>query len=214
MDFLQRMELAQEVVAEKSEESFVLKSGTGKIMFSAPHAVEQTRNGKVKVSEPATGLLCEMLHNELGCPVIRKVSNRNDDANYDAVSDYRQALERYVRENSIELVIDLHQLAPHRNVMVCIGTGNYRNLSDKAILNKMLLTFSREKLGCLQIDNPFGGRFPYTVASSVHSNCKINAIQLELNSGFFMPAHREYNPEGVYKALRSAYYSISNYLGV
>ncbi len=213
MDFLENFNLAQKLIEDKTSDSFVIKSGEGRILFSAPHAVEQRRNGKIKCSEPATGLLAEMLHNELNCPIIRKMSNLGDDANYDPVSDYRRALEIYVRENDIKLVVDLHQLATHRNVMVCLGTGGYRNLSDKTLLNHFLFAFSRENLGAIQIDKPFGGRYQYTVASSVHHNCGIQTIQIELNSRLFIPEFREYDLEGVYKALRTCWYSIHNYFG-
>lgn len=213
MDFLENLCLAQEIIDNKTSDSFVLKEGEGRILFSAPHAVEQRRNGKIKSAEPATGLLCEMLHNELNCPIIRKVSNLSDDANFNPVSDFRQALEHYVRENNIKLVIDLHQLAAHRSVMVCIGTGQYRNLSDKEILNQILFAFSRERLGSIQIDKPFAGRYRYTVASSVHNNCGIQSVQIEMNSRLFIPDFREYDIEGVYKALKTCYYSIHNYFG-
>lgn len=211
MDFLENLKQAHSLIENKTGDSYVLRPGDGRIMFSAPHAVEQRRNGKIKYAEPATGLLAEMLHNELNCPIIRKMTNLNDDANYDPVSDYRNALEQYVRDNGIRLVVDLHQLATHRNVMVCLGTGGYRNLSDKALLNLILFAFSRENLGSIQIDNPFGGRFQYTVASSVNRNCGIQTVQIELNSRLLCPEYKDYDMEGVYKALRTCYYSINNY---
>ena len=86
--------------------SFELLSGKGGVMLSAPHAMLQTRNGSIKCAERFTGMLCRLMHERIGCPVIYKTRHLRDDANFDPVSDYRDALCRYVKAQGVRLVID------------------------------------------------------------------------------------------------------------
>ncbi len=203
MEFQQQILWAEEQMRAVRDRSFILKPGVGQVLFSAPHCVEQTRNGKPKLAEYETGLLVEMLHRELGCPIIRKVENRNDDANYDPVSDYKEALAAYVKEQGIAFVMDLHQLAPHRDVMINFGTGDGKNLSDKAVLNVFLSVFSGNRIGSIQLDEPFGATYDHTVSATIHRLCGIPCMQIEINSRL---VHGEDNAlETVYACLQECY---------
>ena len=51
-------------------DSFKILDGDIPIMVSAAHAVEQTRLGRTKYSEPDAGVLALALHDEIGCPAI------------------------------------------------------------------------------------------------------------------------------------------------
>ena len=185
--------------------SFVIEEGSGKVMFSAPHCVEQVRGGKAKCAEPQTGLLAQMLHNEFDCPIIRKVENRGDDANFDPVSDYKEALTAYVRENKVAFLIDLHQLSPKREVMINFGTGDFANIDDISLLNVFVSAFSRHKLGTIQLDEPFGATYVHTVSATVHRECQIPCLQIELNSRLLGEGYGEYALETVYAALAECY---------
>ncbi len=81
---------------EEHLRSFELLDGVGQVLISAPHAMLQTRNGCVKCAERFTGMLCRLMHERINCPVIYKTRHLRDDANHDPVSDYRDALCRYV----------------------------------------------------------------------------------------------------------------------
>jgi hypothetical protein len=183
MNILKNRELAKKIIENSNNNSFVIKSGVGNLMFSAPHCVFQTRNGNLKYPEPESGELVEMLHNEYNCPIIRKVSNYNDDANYDEISDYKYSLIKYIKEYNVKILIDLHQLAIKRDEIICLGTNNFQNINnDKDLLNKFLSIFSRNKLGIIQIDKPFDSSYEYTISSTVHRECKIPCLQLEVNA--------------------------------
>ena len=168
--------------SENHENSYELLSGTGPVMISAPHSVEQTRNGSIKYAEPQTGALAKMLHEELGCPVIYKTGNKGDDANFDEESSYKNALIEYVKNNNILFVLDLHQLAPFRDVIIDIGTGKFNNIDKIEYVNIVLKSFSARKLGTIQIDTPFDASFPFTVSSFVAKTCGISCLQIEMNS--------------------------------
>lgn len=162
--------------------SFELLPGNGCVMVSAPHSVSQLRNGQIKYAEPQTGALAKMLHDALGCPVIYKTQNCGDDANYDAVSSYKQTLTEYIRQNNISFLIDLHQLAATRDVMIDIGTGKLKNIACFDYVNAALRAFSARNLGIVQIDTPFDASCPYTISSFVATACNISCLQIEINS--------------------------------
>ena len=213
MGFNNNLKFAEERMNEFSQQSFVIKHGEGGIMFSAPHSVEQLREGKIKYSEKQTGILVEMLYKELGCPIIKKTANCNDDANYDRVCAYKDALAKYILDNQIHFLVDLHQLSPSRNVMVNFGTGDWKNLSNKSLLNIFLSTFSKYNLGVIQLDEPFDGSYEHTVSSTIHRKCKIPCMQIELNTRLVNTKYEEYSLELVYKALCECFYKLKEFYG-
>ena len=164
------------------EESFMLEEGTGPVIISAPHSVEQLRLGRPKYAEPQSGACARMLHSELGCPVIYKTRNCGDDANFDADSDYKRALADYIRGHDIRFVLDLHQLAWERDVIVNIGTAGLRNIRDQKPMNIALAAFSSRRVGLIQIDTPYDGSGPNTIASFTARECGVESLQIELNS--------------------------------
>lgn len=196
-----------------TDKSFVIKEGSGCVMISAPHCVEQLRNGKTKFAERQTGVLAEMLHELTGCPIILKTRPEDGDANYDAVCGYKTELSEYVKNNGIKFIIDLHQLSPERKVMVNLGTGNCKNVSDKTLLNIFVSSFTKEKTGMLQIDEPFAGAFANTVSSYIHRNCGIPCMQIELNTRLLSEEYAEYNFEGVCKSLERCIRHLEKKLG-
>lgn len=205
-----------EALFEKSldtDKSFVIKEGSGCIMISAPHCVEQLRNGKTKFAERQTGVLAEMLHELTDCPIILKTRPEDGDANYDAVCGYKTELSEYVKNNGIKFIIDLHQLSAERKVMVNLGTGNCKNVSDKTLLNIFVSSFTKEKTGMLQIDEPFAGAFANTVSSYIHRNCGIPCMQIELNTRLLSEEYAEYNFEGVCKSLERCIRHLEKKLG-
>lgn len=184
--------------------------GVGKVMISAPHCVELTRDGSIKPAEPQAGVLARLLHESTGCPVIYKLNGIDGDPNYNYKSLYKEELIDYIKAHDIRLLIDLHQLAVSREVMIDIGTAKLTNLSDMEMLNVILGAFSAQNVGVIQIDKPFGGSRDYTIASAVRSNCDIQTVQLEVNSKLLHKEFPEYNFEGVFNALRDIVTKISD----
>lgn len=104
-------------------QSFVTLAGRGPVLVSAPHAVLQTRSGRLKAAERYTGMLCLMLNRRHDVPGIYKSRHLMDDANHDPSSPYRDEVCRLIREGGIRCVLDLHQLRPDRSMALCIGHG-------------------------------------------------------------------------------------------
>lgn len=139
--------------------SFEILDGTGSTMFSAPHAMLQTRNGSMKCAERFTGMLCRLIHERINCPVIYKTRHLRDDANHDPVSDYRDALCHYIQQHDIKTLIDLHQMKPERPTQACLGTGRGRNLMGRLELAG-LTTQCLKQYGVhnVTLDLPFDAR--------------------------------------------------------
>ena len=161
---------------------FEILDGTKKIMISAPHAVDQTREGKIKYAEKETAVIAKRL-NELGYPAIIKTENVNDDANYDLDCPYKQELLKFCHNNNIVFVLDLHQLASTREMDFCLGTGDEtnRNLLTHANIASLTQKLAQEEGFTMTINTPFAASSPRTMAGFASSQ-NIPAMQLEINS--------------------------------
>ncbi len=116
----------------KNNPSFNLLTGNiNGVIFSCPHAVSQTRNGKEKIADLDTGPLGVAL-NSLGYSVLLKTQNCNDDANFDKKSHYKNFLSKYIKNNNIKYLIDLHEMSNKRNVLFSLGT-NFGVNSDETL---------------------------------------------------------------------------------
>ena len=197
----QRFELYETYFEKEHEDSFVLLDGTGRVMVSAPHSVEQTRRGRIKISEPQTGTLARMLHDELGCPVIFKTKNCMDDANFDEVSPYKQALAEYVKQKEIGFLLDLHQLSPKRDVQINLGTGKGKNVSRAEYIDAAVRAFGKRNIHAIGIDTPFDASCPNTVSSYVSRMCAIPCMQIEIHSLLVWPIDKGAPAKDVYDAL-------------
>jgi hypothetical protein len=173
--------------------SFELLDGAGGVLISAPHAMLQTRNGSIKCAERFTGMLCRLMHERIGCPVIYKTRHLRDDANHDPVSDYRDALCRYVKQHDIRLVLDLHQMKPERKIDVCVGTGFGRNLPGRPELtDKVVESFRDCGIRNITVDEPYAATGPNTVSATVAARCRIPAVQLEISTRLLMNGYDDY----------------------
>lgn len=186
-------------------DSFILENGSGSVMVSTPHSVEQLRNGNIKFAEPQTGVLAKMLRDELGCPIIYKTRNCGDDANYDEHSPYRDALRDYIRENDIKYLLDLHQMAPERDENIELGTGRGVNVSpDPRITDIVKEHFSAQHICGITVDALFVASYPHTVSSSIFRECGISCLQIEINSRLVCDWYPDFCFDAVLAALKGA----------
>lgn len=184
-------------------ESFVLENGEGSVILSAPHSVEQLRNGNPKYAEPQTGVLAKMLHDELNCPIICKTRNCGDDANYDKHSLYRDALRDYINENRVKYLLDLHQMAPEREENIDLGTGRGVNISPDPLLADIVKKhLSAYHINKISVNALFSASYPYTVSSSIYRECGISCLQIEINSRLLCDWYPDYCFDSVFSALR------------
>jgi len=173
----------QNVLAAYRDRSHVLFAATGsKIMVSAPHNVDQLRNGVVKPKEKETGIIAYALHKTLCIPAIIKTKNCGDDANNDESSEYRGDLSKYISENGIKYLIDLHQLRRGRSTMIDLGVNGYKNFKDKDMVDSMVSIFKKHGISNVEIDRPYAASGPNTVSRDIATRNGIDAVQIEINS--------------------------------
>lgn len=165
----------------------IILNGNKKVMFSAPHAVEQTRENRIKFAEPDTGNLAQLL-NSLGYPCIIKTKNMNDDANFDINCAYKQDLVRFINNNNISALIDLHEMAPTREQLICLGSGGETclNLLGNHKKEQALREYFNAFFNNISINIPFEAKGDGTIARFISKTCKIPCIQIEMNCKLFM----------------------------
>ena len=105
--------------------AFNIEEGRIPIMVSAPHAINQFRDGKVKYADMYTGGIAKYLHEKTGCHVIYSCMYTESDPNYDEfeVNKYQHELLEYVNKHNIILLIDIHGAAKERDYAVEMGTA-------------------------------------------------------------------------------------------
>lgn len=165
----------------------IILNGNKKVMFSAPHAVEQTRDGKIKYAEPDTAVVA-MAMNELGYPCIIKTENLNDDANFDLECDYKKELVSFVKENNIKALIDLHELSSFRQQDICLGTGGDDNknlLGSERLIESFVDIFSKDFKN-VSVNIPFAAKGDGTISCYISNKCNLPCVQIEMNSSIFM----------------------------
>ena len=173
----------QAFLKKNKKKDFVVVKGEGQVILSAPHGVEQLRLGKKKYGEPGSLALALQVQKKTGVHLFAKTSNKGDDANFDVVSPYKEALKRYIKENGIKFLIDFHSLAAKRRVDVNFGVNWGRNIqNDEKLFDIMQDRFKESGFG-VSVDNPFAGGSK-TVAGNVAEDCNIWTIQLEINSKY------------------------------
>ena len=162
---------------ETHPQSFVTLAGRGPVLLSAPHAVLQTRSGRLKAAERYTGMLCLLLNRRYDVPCIYKSRHLMDDANHDPASPYRDEVCRLIREEGVRFVLDLHQLRPDRAMALCIGTGWGRHLHAFSNAPDVVRgAFARRGFLPVTLDDPF----------SAAARAGAGAMQLEINSALLM----------------------------
>ena len=171
---------------ETHPQSFVTLAGRGPVLLSAPHAVLQTRSGRLKAAERYTGMLCLLLNRRYDVPCIYKSRHLMDDANHDPASPYRDEVCRLIREEGVRFVLDLHQLRPDRAMALCIGTGWGRHLHAFSEAPDVVRgAFARRGLLPVTLDDPFSAAAAHTVSATA-ARAGAGAMQLEINSALLM----------------------------
>ena len=158
----------------------VVITGNNKILISAPHGVEQTRNGKSKVYEPGSVTTGLYLQKQTGSFFIAKTKNNNDDANYDEQSSYKDSIKDLIRADKIKYIIDLHGLAETRECEINLGISGGKNVSNNIELFNDLNTSLMASGFNVLIDEPFSGGDKTISGSLKNEFFDIWTIQIEI----------------------------------
>lgn len=161
------------------KEDFVIYKGKIPILFSAPHTMEQVKeDGLIKPSESFTKAIALYLNKHLNVSAIIKIKDTGIDSNKDNRDVYKTELLRYIKENNIKLVIDLHGSKKEREFDVEFGTLN--NLSaDYSTIKELGDSFIKNNITKISHNDPFKGG---AITQYIYSLNDVEVIQLEINS--------------------------------
>ncbi len=173
-------------IEETNTINYTFIKGNIPILLSAPHAVKQQRNGKVKVQDSYTGGITEYLCNTCNTYGIIRNHNVLDDPNTDNSGPgfaYKQKILNTIKEYDIKLLLDIHGCSDYHNFDFCIGTNNGENINGR----KDILEFLYNKLttiGKTVIDECFKANLNENVSRYISHHSTIPCIQLEISTQF------------------------------
>lgn len=167
----------------ESNPNYMVIVGKKPILFSAPHAVMQVREGKQKIQDSMTGGIVEYLVREWDCFGITRTYNIGDDPNWDSNGpglEYKKKIVELIKNNNIKYFFDIHAMSDKYGIDWCLGTGEFNNLNgDMELLEKIKVVL--EENGKVSIDVPFKAANEFIVSNYVAVNSGIPAIQIEIS---------------------------------
>lgn len=190
------------------KEAFIIEVGTIPIMLSAPHAINQYREGQVKWADRYTGGIARYLHQVTGCHLIYSCMFTESDPNYDlpGTNRYQDTLAKYLSEHKVYVLIDLHGAAKKREYAVEMGTVPEQNqipgviyeedpslheykfisIIIKELMEKNFKNCSTDRKEVWK-NQIFNAGDQNTVTKFISENTKTACIQLEINGIYRNP---------------------------
>ena len=170
-----------ELEAMNFDKDFIIKKGKIPILFSTPHTMEQIReDGSIKYSETYTKAIALYLYEKCDVNCIIKINDTGLDSNRDNRDEYKIELLRFIKNNNIKLVIDLHGSSESRNYDIEFGTLN--NISaDYSIIRELEDSFIENGIYNIEHNNPFKGG---AITEYVHGLNDVDVIQIEINGKY------------------------------
>lgn len=166
-------------------DDYIIKKGNIPILFTAPHTMKQIReDGSIKLSEPYTKAIALYLNNHFNVNSMIKINDTGLDANRDNRDEFKIELLRFIKDNDIKLVIDLHGSAKSRDFDIEFGTLN--NLSaDFSTIKELEEAFTENGISNIIHNDPFKGG---AITSYIYGLKDVDVIQVEINGKY-----RDYN---------------------
>ena len=165
----------------KFNDDYIIKKGTIPILFTAPHTMQQIRDdGSIKLSEPYTKAIALYLNKYFNVNCMIKINDTGLDSNKDNRDEFKIELLRFIKDNNIKLVIDLHGSAKSRNFDIEFGTLN--NLSAGfSTIKELEEAFTENGISNIIYNDPFKGG---AITEYVYGLKDIDVIQIEINGKY------------------------------
>ena len=182
---------------------FRIKKDKSKIMISAPHSVNHIREWEVLKTDILTWGLALYLSEQFNLPCIYSTSYYVWDPNFDELeaSEYKQSLIKFIKDNNIKFLLDLHWCDFDRSFAIELWTWweTHPNLQwnqkllnlIKDSLNKSLLAYLWHTWREITINTLFPASFRNTISNFVAVKTHIPTIQLEINFDLRDPKNEE-----------------------
>ena len=176
--------IINELENEKHQEDFIIKKGSIPILFTAPHTMEQhKKDGSIKVSEPYTKAIALYLNKYFDVNCMVKINDTGLDSNRDNHDEFKQKLIRFVKDNNIKLVIDLHGARNSRDFDVEFGTLN-NITADFSTIKELEEAFTENGITNVAYNDPFKGG---AITQYLYNLKEIDVIQVEINGKYRDP---------------------------
>ncbi len=162
------------------EDAHVLRLGSGRVLITAPHAVNHIRNGSAKIVDYCTGPIAKALSDLTGAHLLY-LNYYSRDPNYYDDTSFKEVLANFVPDNDIKLVVDIHGAADSHGWDVDLGDINGASLIRFKDLASVVTEFFRQ-YGINNISrNDFsGGGGQDTVTKFVSLHLNVDAMQFEI----------------------------------
>lgn len=176
---------------------YLLVKGEIPVLITAPHTMEQVKkDGSIKYSEPFTKAIAMYLNKVCSSSYLIKVKDTGLDSNRDNHDEFKDDLIKFVKDNDIKLVIDLHGADHNRDFDVEFGTMN--NLTaDFSTIKELEEALRHNGIVNIEHNNPFKGG---AITQYLYNVKDVEVIQLEIN-GRYRDAEHIDDLENLCKAL-------------
>lgn len=193
------------------KKAFSIIEGTIPIMLSAPHAINQYREGKIKWADMFTGGISKYIQEKTGCHLIYSCKYTESDPNFDPpeINNYQGELLNYLRTHEIFVLIDIHGAAKTKKYAVEMGTVPKKNKETGEIFDedsslhsyKFIAEIIKQKFENafknVSVEEKevwknviFDASEQNTVTKYISENTKTACIQLEINGIYRDPKNK------------------------
>ena len=173
-------EIINELEYKEFDTDYISFKGKIPILFTAPHTMKQLReDGSIKLNEPYTKGIALYLNKYCDVNCMVKLKDTGIDSNNDNYDEFKTEIKRFVKDNNIKLVIDLHGASINNDFDVEFGTMN--NLSsDFSTVRELEEAFTENGITNIKYNDPFKGG---AITRSLYE-LDVDVIQIEINSNF------------------------------
>lgn len=187
---------------------FTIIPGTSNVMFSAPHSYPHKRKNKLKARDVGTHIIVKMMKSLTNAHIIYTNKSLNYDPNYDKNNKYQHCLSKYINENNIMYLIDIHGSKKSKNFDIEIGTNNLKNINnDKQLLNEIKSIMKEYGMKYVRVDKIYKSS-KNTVCHQINNKNKIKTFQFEISKKYRISKNNSRN----YKTIINTLVDISTYL--
>lgn len=204
-DFLDQVLGFEEMFSQNSyqgdtsgEGAFQYKKGNLPVLISAPHAIEQYRNGDIKSADIYTGSMALFLHNLTNSHVLF-ASQIGDDPNYVEGGSYKEKIQEVIDEHNIQYVIDLHGASSSHPFDVDLGTAGGVSLADSKV-SMMQDHFYENDIKTVTENHTFAAETSGTITNHTYHKLGVPAVQLEISRTYRNPRQ---DIESYYKMIQA-----------
>ncbi len=173
---------------DNTSELIHFERGTTPILLSAPHTVNFLKeDGSFKMREGYTKAIVKYLAKKTGAFLMIKENSDGIDPNKLEIENYKHQLLEVINKYQIQLVLDIHGAASHHDFAIEIGSLDGVSARVQTI-ESLKTALKNQGITSVAENQPFKGG---GITKTVHSNTKVEVLQLEINRNYRDLTHPE-----------------------